>query len=203
MEELTEKQKGILCFIIEYVKSHSYPPTIREIAEHFSISTKGAFDHVSALKRKKKIKMRDSGSRTLEVIAGVDPEGFIDIPLLGKVAAGKHILFEEEENNNSYIRMHNSMLKKNKCYFALNVCGDSMTGIGIMDGDTVIIEKRETAKNGDIVVVDIDDGERMLKRFNRQGHRIKLAPENPKYSPIYSTDVHILGKLAGVYRIYI
>ncbi|MDR2510206.1 MAG: transcriptional repressor LexA [Spirochaetaceae bacterium] len=200
---LTEKQKEVLRFISEQIKQNSYPPTIREIAARFSISTKGAFDHVNALKRKQMIEVTEKSSRTIKLVTGKDEEnsdGFIDIPLLGDVAAGKCIL--SEENLNGAVRIHSSMLKCNRKYFALTVRGDSMTGIGVMDGDTVIIEKHDTANNGDVVVVDVDDGGRALKRFFRQSYRIKLQSENPLYPPIYSTDVRIIGKLAGVYRTY-
>ena len=203
MINLTEKQNNILQFIAAHIKERSYPPTIREIAGHFAISTKGAFDHVSALKKKKRIKMSDRGSRTIEIIADKDednPEGFSEVPLLGDVAAGPRIY--SEENDNGVMRIHNSMLKENKRYFALSVRGDSMIDIGVMDGDTVIIEKCESAKYGDVVVVDIDDGGRTLKRYKPQGCRIKLESENPKYPPTFCTDIRILGKLAGVYRSY-
>lgn len=203
MEHLTEKQTEVLKFISAHVSTHSYPPTIREIAAHFSVSTKAAFDHVCALRTKKRISMTDRGARTIELIPdknGFGRDGFVDVPLLGDVAAGPRIY--TEENDNGTLRIHNSMLRPNREYFALKVRGDSMTGIGVMNGDTVIIEKRETARNGDVVVVDFDDGGRALKRFYRQQHRIKLQSENPAYPPMYSTDVRIIGKLSGVYRSY-
>ncbi|MDR2467836.1 MAG: transcriptional repressor LexA [Spirochaetaceae bacterium] len=203
MIKLTEKQYEVLNYIKTYINRHSYPPTIREIAGHFAISPKGAFDHVAALKKKKRLKMLDHGSRTLELVEEDnfnEQDNFEKIQILGDVAAGKRILTEEKEHG--FIWLHKTMLKARKRYFALKVRGDSMKDIGVMEGDTVIIEQRETAKNGDIVVVDLDDGGRALKRFYRQTHRIKLQSENPAYQPIYCTEVHILGRLAGVYRTY-
>jgi repressor LexA len=203
MKELTERQQQVLNFIAFFTNEHNYPPTIRQIAEHFSISAKGAYDHVSALKRKNKIKMHDKISRTMEVINGeLDNEtdkAFEDIPILGEVAAGKRIL--SEENYLGSMRIHHSFLKKQRNYFALIVKGDSMTGVGVLDGDTVIIEKKETAKNGDIVVAMIDDGY-TLKRFFKQNNRIMLKSENPEYYPMYCEDVHIVGHLAHVIRSY-
>jgi repressor LexA len=202
MKDLTEKQLDVYQFILDFVNSNSYPPTVREIAGNFTISVKAAHDHILALKKKKIITTSDKCQRSMKIIARRDAdvsEEFEAIPVLGEVAAGRRIL--SEENYNGAIKIHYSLLKRNKQYFALKVKGDSMTGIGVMDGDTVIIEKKETAKNGDIVVVDVDDG-RTLKRFYKHTDRIKLLSENPKYPPIYSTDVRVLGRLAAVYRSY-
>jgi repressor LexA len=165
---------------------------------------KAAHDHVTALKRKGKIRTDEHRQRTMEIVvheeecAEPEPE-FTDIPLLGEVAAGRRILVDEIDDGS--VRIHNSLLNVNKEYFALKVKGDSMEGIGVMDGDTVIIEKKEIAKDGDVVVVDVDEG-RTLKRFYRQANRIKLQSENPKYPPMYSMDVRILGVLAGSFRFY-
>jgi repressor LexA len=202
MKELTEKQLEVYQFILDFIQRQSYPPTVREIAANFGISVKAAHDHILALKKKEIIKTSENRQRSMKIIAHENEErtdGFENIPILGEVAAGRRLLSEETDNGT--IKMHRSFLKRNKQYFALKVKGDSMTGIGVMDGDTVIIEKKETAKNGDVVVVDVDDG-RALKRFYKQADRVKLQSENPRYPPIYSTDVRILGRLAGVYRAY-
>jgi repressor LexA len=202
MKDLTERQSEVYQFILDFVGYHSYPPTVREIAGSFKISVKAAHDHLSALKKKNRIKVNSIGQRTMEIVSGAGGQStssdtFQNIPILGEVAAGKRILCEEHYEGS--VKMFRSALKNNKQYFALKVKGDSMTGIGVMDGDTVIIEKKETAKNGDVVVVDIDGG-RTLKRFVKQEHRVKLVSENPKYPPTYSTDVRVLGRLAAVYR---
>ncbi|GMO26465.1 MAG: transcriptional repressor LexA [Spirochaetaceae bacterium] len=199
MKLLTPKQEKVLAYIECYINEHKFPPTIREIAGSFDFSSKAAYDHVSALKKKHIIKM-SRGSRTIEIVKDKEPTDFIDVPVLGEVAAGKHIF--PEKNFTGSLRIHESMLKKNNKYFALKVCGDSMDGIGVLDGDIVIIEKRETARNGDIVVVEFDDGGRAIKRFYKQSHRIKLQSENPAYQPIYCMNVCILGRLSGVYRSY-
>jgi repressor LexA len=165
MKELTKRQKEILSFIAAYIKNHSYPPTIREIADNFSISVKGAYDHVTALKRKNCLKQDDNRSRTMELVRSkVDEDlGMVSkIPIVGTVAAGIPIL--SEENWEGTITLHQSMLKKNKVYFALKVRGDSMSGAGIMDGDMAIIEKMTVVKNGEIAVAVVDDAV-TLKRF--------------------------------------
>ena len=200
MKEPTKRQKEVLTYIIEFIHSHSYPPTIREIAEQFSISVKGAYDHVSALKRKGKIKFEEKRSRTMEVVRTGEEWEFnnvINIPILGIVAAGRHIL--AEENWDGAMPVHSSLLKKNRQYFALRVRGDSMKDAGILEKDTALIQKQNTAKNGDIVVAVVDD-KVTIKRFFKEANRIRLQPENAEHNPIYSQDVRVLGKLAYIIR---
>jgi repressor LexA len=203
MKELTERQRAVLSFIAHFIDEHSYPPTFRQIADYFKITVKAAYDHVAALKKKQKLRQHDKSSRTMEIICNIggddEQSGFKDIPILGEVAAGPRIL--SEENYLGIIRIHRSMLKKQRRHFALIVRGDSMIGAGVMDGDTVIIEKNETAQNGDIVVAMINDGY-TLKRFFRCNENIKLKSENPAYYPIYCNDVRIVGLLACVIRSY-
>ena len=201
MKELTVRQKEILSFIADYLKKHSYPPTIREIAEHYSISVKGAHDHITALRKKGFLKQADKRPRTMGLTHAM-PENtpeLAEIPILGSVAAGVPILAEENFDGN--ILLHRSMLKKNKKYFALKVRGDSMSGAGILEGDMAIIEKHKEVQNGDIAVAVIDEAV-TLKRFFRESTRIRLQPENPAYSPIYSSDVKILGRLFTIIRSY-
>ncbi|MDR1898646.1 MAG: transcriptional repressor LexA [Treponema sp.] len=200
MKELTQRQKEVLSFVAEYINEHSYPPTIRDIAEYFAISVKGAHDHVTALKKKGSLKQAEKRSRTMKLVKSEGGgEGIVEIPLLGTVAAGQPILAEEDRDGS--IVMHGSMLKKNRKYFALKVRGDSMSGAGIMDGDTVVIEKQNTVKSGEIAVAVVDEAV-TLKRFFRESTRIRLQAENPAYSPIYSRNVKILGRLARVVRFY-
>jgi repressor LexA len=199
MKELTARQKEVLSFIAEYIRNHSYPPTIREMAEYFEISVKGAHDHVTALRKKGCLKQADNRCRTMELVGNNGLGGCVEIPLLGTVAAGHPIL--SEENWDGAITMHQSMLKKNKRYFALKVRGDSMSGAGIMDGDTAVIEKQHTVRNGEIGVAVVDEAV-TLKRIYRESTRIRLQPENPAYKPIYSQNVRILGRLARVIRSY-
>lgn len=200
MRDLTRRQREVLVFITEFIARHAYPPTIRELADHFFISVKGAYDHVDALKKKGRLKTGGKRSRTMEVVhAGEeDPEdSFTNIPILGTVAAGRPIL--SEENYEGSLPVHNSLLKRKANYFALRVRGDSMIRAGVMEGDLAIIERRETVQNGEIVVAVVDEAV-TLKRFFRESSRIRLQAENPAYLPIYSQDVRVLGKLAGIYR---
>jgi len=200
MKELTDRQKQILNFIAEYIKKNSYPPTIREIADHYEISVKGAHDHITALRKKGHLKQVDKCPRTMGLIH-FKPEDLdmMSIPLLGTVAAGMPILSEENYDGN--IMLHRSMLRKNKKYFALKIKGDSMSGAGILEGDLAVIEKQSTVRNGEIAVAVIDEAV-TLKRFYKESTRIRLQAENPAYKPIYSHDVKILGRLFTLIRSY-
>jgi repressor LexA len=202
MKELTQRQREVLSFITEYIQAHRFPPTMREIADHFSISVKAAHDHVTAMKKKDYLRTGEKRSRTIELtrmVSGEEPDGSVKIPYLGTVAAGLPSAAEAYEDG--AIIIHRSMLKKNGTYFALKIRGDSMEGAGILDGDTAIIEKQETARNGEIVVALLEDSV-TLKRFFKESSRFLLQPENPKYPPIYTQDVRILGRLAYTIRGY-
>jgi repressor LexA len=202
MTGATKRQEEVLAFIGGYIGVHAYPPTIRELAEYFSISVKGAHDHIRALKGKGLLRYGDKKSRTIELVRnGVGEENdSITIPILGTVAAGKPIL--SEANWDGSIKLSKAMLKKNSEYFALKVRGDSMEGAGIMDRDVAVIEKQNTVRNGEIAVVALEDAI-TLKTFYRENSRVRLQPENPKFKPIYcSRDVRVLGRLATIFRSY-
>jgi repressor LexA len=201
MKEPTERQKEVLDFIASYIQTHAYPPTIREVAEFFSISIKGAHDHLAALKKKGLLKQGDKKSRAMELVKSGEKEDIsVEIPVLGTVAAGRPIM--AVENMDGSIRLPGTFIRNNEKYFALRVRGDSMEGAGILDGDTAIIEQKTMVQNGEIAVVMLDDAV-TLKTFYRESSRVKLQPENTKYSPIYCTrDVRILGRLAHILRSY-
>jgi len=205
MKALTLRQNEILSFVKKFISIHSYPPTIREIADNFKMSIKGAHDHITALKKKGAIRQSEKCSRTIELIKGPDDEADgndennREIPILGTVAAGQPIL--TEENWDGVITMHRTILKKNKKYFALRVRGDSMIGIGIMDGDMAIVETQAAVDNGEIAVVVTEEAA-TLKRFYREATRIRLQAENPAYKPMYYQDVRVLGRLAHIFRSY-
>jgi repressor LexA len=200
MKEPTQRQQEVLSFINEFFQTHEYPPTIREIADYFSISVRGAYDHIAALKRKGFLKSEGKRSRTMGLIKpgrGQRHGDIVNVPILGVVAAGRPIL--AEENWDGYMPVHSSLLKKNQQYFALEVKGDSMKDAGILDRDTAIIQKQNTVNNGDIVVAVVDEAV-TLKRFFREKNAIRLQPENPAYNPMYSRNVQVLGRLACVIR---
>jgi repressor LexA len=201
MKEPTKRQLEVLSFITEYLPNNAYPPTIRELADYFSISVKGAQDHITALKKKGLLKQGDKKSRTINLVNSPHNDSeFLEIPILGTVAAGRPIL--AEENRDGYIRLSRTLLKKSSDYFALRVRGDSMTGVGIMEGDIAIIEQQSMVQNGEIAVVILDNSA-TLKTFYRENTRIRLQPENPKYPATYcSYDVRLLGRLVHIMRSY-
>ena len=206
MRKVTDRQKEVLSFISDHTERHSYPPSIREIAEHFGISMKGAHDHVSTLRRKNCLEQSGRCARTLKLTAPVGEtenaeiaETMVSVPIVGTVAAGIPIL--SEENREGTINLDAGTLKKNGIYFAVKVRGDSMRGAGIMDGDIAVIEKRDVADNGEIVVAVVDDAV-TLKRFRMEKSRVGLYAENPDYAPIFRNDARIVGKLFRIIRDY-
>ncbi len=202
MKDLTGKQQSILEYIESYIAGQGYPPTIREIGEQFSITAKGAYDHLKAIEKKGYIKCEKNRSRAIELLktssgsAPLETAGVVNIPLLGRVAAGMPIL--AEENIEEYLAFPRVMVPENGV-FALRVAGDSMKDAGIYDGDIAVIQKQEVARDGEIVVALIED-EATLKYFHREKKRIRLQPANKAYKPIYATEPAILGKLVGIYR---
>jgi repressor LexA len=206
VKELTPRQKEVLDYLRWFVEEHKYPPTIREIAAHFEISVKGAHDHIKALERKNHIRSDLNRSRAIEILSddpdspGVDEEdGFMRIPVLGRVAAGTPLF--AAENLDGYLQIHTNELKPGQ-YFALTVQGDSMQGAGILDGDTGVFLHKSVAENGDIVVALLDEEAVTLKRFFKEKNRIKLKAENPVYPPIYTQNIRVLGKLKRIIRHY-
>jgi repressor LexA len=197
---VTKRQDEVLDFIKEFLLRNKFPPTIREIANHFEISVKGAYDHIKALEKKGFIHCNQNRSRAIEVLVDNDEESpMVSVPILGRVAAGLPIT--AVENHDGAILLSQDFLGKGT-HFALRVKGDSMTGAGIMNGDFAIIRHQATAENGEIVVAQIDDDAVTLKRFFKERTRIKLQAENPDYNPIYAQSVKIVGKLVSVVRKY-
>ena len=201
MKELTERQQQILQFISDYTEENSFPPTVRETAEHFSVSLKAIQDHFTALTKKGYLLKDEKRSRSLKVLGNVTKKvnkGY-KIPVLGSVAAGKPIFCEEDYENTIYLS--EPFVRPGNSYFALHVKGSSMINAGINDGDIAIIKQQSTANDGDIVVAIIDDSV-TLKRFFKEATRIRLQAENPEFNPIYCQDVKVLGKLSHIIREY-
>src|SRR5882762_3567489 len=167
IETLTERQEKILAFIKKSIQDQGYPPTIREIGEHFGIrSTNGVNDHLKALERKGYLLRGELKSRALSVIQGgkfakkeLSPAGsgnVVEIPVVGKVAAGAPIL--AQENITDHVRIDSMLIgDTGKKVFALRVAGDSMIGDGIFDGDYIFVRKQLHAASGEIVVAMIDN----------------------------------------------
>lgn len=203
MKQITDRQKQILTFISDYQESNSYPPTVREIGEHFGVSIRAVQDHITALQKKGFITQTQKKSRSIKVITDIRQKGqdmFLEkVPLIGTIAAGKPLLCEE--NYEGYVTLTEPFIRPGKNYFALHVRGESMINAGILEGDLAIIEQASTATDGQIVVAVIDDAI-TLKRYFKEPTRIRLQPENPAFHPIYCQDVRIVGVLANLVRTY-
>ena len=203
MEELTKRQKDILNFIKKYIADKNYPPTVREIGSSLELSSPATTHvHLHNLEDKGYIKLEKSKNRAIELL--VDNEyiqhdnNTIQVPLLGKVTAGNPI--EAIENPSEFFGLPTELVPKNKEVFALNVSGESMINVGIFDGDIVLIEKKNTANNGDIVVAMTEENEVTLKTFYKEKDHFRLQPENDTMSPLIFNNVTILGKAIGLYR---
>ncbi|NNM68140.1 MAG: transcriptional repressor LexA [Spirochaetales bacterium] len=200
MKTITKRQDEVLGFMKDFLLRNKFPPTIREIANHFEISVKGAYEHVKALEKTGIIHCNQNQSRSIEILEDVDEERLLTtIPILGRVAAGLPIL--AEENLDGSVHLPQEFLGRGS-HFALRVKGDSMTGAGIMDGDLAVIRSQNSAENGDIVVAMTEDDAVTLKRFFKERTRIKLQSENPAYNPLFLQNVRLLGKLVSVIRRY-
>lgn len=203
MKELTRRQKDILEFVKKYIVSYGYPPTVREIAKGLGLSSPATIhSHLSNLEEKGYIKKDELKNRAIELLVENEFEEHndrvIDVPLLGKVAAGNPIL--AIENPDTFFSLPISLIPSKKEVFTLEVSGESMVNVGIYDGDYVIVEKTNVARNGEIVVAMTDENEVTLKTFYKENGYFRLQPENDSMEPIILDSVTILGKAIGLYR---
>ena len=203
MVELTRRQDDILKYIKEYMVEHGYPPTIREIGKALDLSSPATIHtHLKNLEKKGIIRKGDSKNRALELLVENEYANkndlVVDVPLLGKITAGSPI--EAIERPDEYFSLPTSLIPKNKEVFTLNVSGTSMINAGILDGDIVIVERTNTARNGEIVVAMTDENEVTLKTYYKETDHFRLQPENDTMDPIILDNVTILGKAIGLYR---
>ena len=199
---LTDRQKEIYDFLLRTIRENGYAPSIHEIGARFKIaSTNGVSDHLKALEKKGYI--RRVGKRAIEVMTHLGKPMLTavrDIPILGRVPAGKPFL--SEENSEGFLTIPGDMGSGK--LFALQVKGDSMIDAGILDGDRVIVKQQGTAENGEIVCALIG-AEATLKRFYKKGETITLRPANKNYSAFVVSQeepegFRILGKVVGLTR---
>jgi repressor LexA len=203
MEKLTKRQEDILDYIKKYIVAHGFPPTIREIGAALDLSSPATIHaHLANLEKKGFIKKQDSKNRTLELLVDneydVKDELTLEVPLLGKITAGNPI--EAIEHPDEFFPIPSYLIPKGKDVFTLNVNGTSMINAGILDGDIVIVEKANTARNGQIVVAMTDENEVTLKTFYKENDHFRLQPENDTMAPIILKNVRILGIAIGLYR---
>jgi len=197
---LTPRQLDILTMIRDYRRRNGYSPTMQELADEFGISKVTVFEHIGVLENKGLLRRAPHKARSLELAAKIPfpDERPTSLPLAGRIAAGRPI---EAISHRETIDLED-MFQSRSGVFVLQVRGDSMIDEQICDGDYVIVERRQTPRNGETVVALLPEGEATLKRFYREGKRIRLQPANPQYQPIYVDDVQVQGVVVGVLRKY-
>lgn len=198
---LYKRQKQILGFLSQYIQKYGYSPTLQEIAEALGVSSLATVhEHLQAMVKKRIIKKFEGAVRGLEIVdksLGELTKG-VEIPLLGFIAAGSPI--EPYTDPNASLLVAPDLLSGKKRAFVLRVKGRSMIEEGILDGDYVVVEEQETAKNGDLVVAILENGFATLKRFFKEATRVRLEPANSQMAPIFARQVRIQGKVVGVIR---
>jgi len=194
-------QTEIYDFIQSEVINKGYPPSVREICAKVGLSsTSTVHGHLSRMEKKGLIKRDPSKPRAIELLKDSFPkQELVTVPIVGKVQAGHPIL--AFENIEDYFTLPLQYTKSNNDLFILKISGDSMIDAGIYNGDLAIIEKTNSAENGDIVVALIND-EATIKRFFKEKGHIRLQPENASMEAIIVDDCQIIGQLAGIYRRY-
>jgi len=205
-EMLTGRQQEIWDFVVDYVGRHGYPPTVREIGSHVGLASPSTVHaHLANLERAGLLKRDPTKPRALELLgnrparkAGPEADEERGLPLLGQIAAGGPLLADQD------VEEYVSVPGRLKGDFLLRVKGESMIEAGILDGDLLVVQRTQDARNGEIVVALAGDDETAdeatVKRFFRENGRVRLQPENSAMEPIYAKHVQILGTVKGVFR---
>ncbi|GAA0063472.1 transcriptional repressor LexA [Clostridium sp. CTA-1] len=195
-----DKQNEVYNFIKLQIKEKGYPPSVREICKAVGLSsTSSVHFHLKRLEKEGLIKRDSSKTRAIEIVDPTSKKEVINVPIVGTITAGNPIL--AIENIEDVFPLPIDYVKNTKDLFMLKVSGESMIEAGILDGDLAIIEKTDSANNGDIVVALIDN-DATLKRFFKESSYIRLQPENKSMKPIILEDCKVLGRLVGIYRKY-
>jgi repressor LexA len=204
---VTDRQRAILDYLRGFVDEHGYPPTVREIGEAVGLrSPSTVHAHLAQLERAGLLRRDPTKPRAIELTDRrreqvESPPDVHRLPLVGEIAAGGPLL--AEQNIEEYVAVPEPLSRGGE-EFLLRVKGDSMVDAGILDGDYVVVERRQDARNGEIVVAlageDELADEATVKRFFREDGRVRLQPENEDLEPIYADHVQILGKVTGVFR---
>lgn len=203
MDKLTDRQEYILKIIKQSIAKNGYPPTVREIGTLAHLSSPATiFFHLTKLEEKGYIKKGNSKNRTIEVLVPNEyiekEESVVDVPLVGKVTAGTPI--EAIETPDEYFSLPANLITTKNEVFTLKVSGESMINVGIYDGDILIVERKNTAINGETVVAMNSNNEATVKTFYKENGYFRLQPENDTMAPIILNEVTILGKVIGLYR---
>lgn len=203
-KQLKDRAEETLKFLEEFISTHPYPPTVREIAKGIGVTSSATAQfYLNELEKNGKIRRSNSKNRSIELvdkssIKSSQDEDVEYIPVIGRVAAGVPIL--ATENIEDTIPLPRTMFKKTgEDLFALNVTGDSMVNAGILNGDKIVVKKQSSANDGDIVVALIDDSA-TVKRFYKEKEVIRLQPENDYMNPMFFKEVEIVGIVVGLIR---
>ena len=197
---ITQKQSEILEYIKSQILERGFPPAVRDICEAVHLkSTSSVHSHLETLEKNGYIRRDPTKPRAIEILDdsfNFTRREMVNVPIVGRVAAGEPLL--AEQNIEEYFPIPMDFMP-NKQTFMLKVKGESMINAGILDGDYVLVEERKTAHNGEMIVALVDDGA-TVKRFYKEEGIIRLQPENDTMEPIIVPDCTILGKVIGVFR---
>lgn len=200
--KISVKQREILEYIKTQIMNKGYPPAVREICEAVGLkSTSSVHSHLETLERNGYIRRDPTKPRAIEIMDdsfNLTRKEIVNVPIIGTVAAGQPLL--AVENVEGYFPLLSDDMP-NKDLFMLHVKGESMINAGIFHGDQILVEKKETANNGDIVVALLDDSA-TVKTYYKENDHFRLQPENDTMNPIIVDSVNILGKVIGLYRKY-
>lgn len=200
--KISVKQREILEYIKAQILNKGYPPAVREICEAVNLkSTSSVHSHLETLERNGYIRRDPTKPRAIEIVDdsfNLTRKEIVNVPIIGTVAAGQPLL--AVENVEGYFPLLSENMP-NTDIFMLNVKGDSMINVGIFHGDQILVEKKETANNGDIVVALLEDSA-TVKTYYKENDHFRLQPENDTMNPIIVEEVNILGKVIGLYRRY-
>ena len=198
--KITDKQKEIFEYMKEQILQKGYPPAVREICKAVGLkSTSSVHAHLETLEKNGYIRMDPTKPRAIEILDdqfNLSRREMVNVPIVGTVTAGQPILAVESIED--YFPMMPQFVG-NKQTYMLHVKGDSMINVGIFDGDLIVVQKQDTARNGEIVVALVDDSV-TVKRFFKEADHIRLQPENDSLDPIIVKDCQIVGKVIGLYR---
>lgn len=200
--KISDKQREILDYIKTEILNKGYPPTVRDICEAVKLkSTSSVHSHLETLEKNGYIRRDPTKPRAIEIVDdnfNLTRREVVNVPMIGRVAAGQPIL--AVENIESYFPIPTEFMPNSES-FMLRVQGESMINAGIFDGDNILVEKCDTAHNGEMVVALVDDSA-TVKTFYKEGDHIRLQPENDFMDPIIVPDCKILGKVFGVFRLF-
>jgi repressor LexA len=197
--DLTEKQARVLARITQWIRDRGYPPTFQELAQELRLTEKNARDYVLILERKGYLRRQPNVARGITLLQQPPSESLLEIPLIGRVMAGKPV--EVFENHEPILVP--PMLLRAGTHFVMEVRGDSMIDDGIREGDLVVVQQQLAPNNGDTVVAVVH-GEATIKRFYRHGPIVELRPANAQMTALQvdAQDVEVKGVVAGLIRKY-